>query len=111
MARVSLTPTVTATIPRQRTAGSPPAPAVPRRHRLVVAGLVGSGLAVMLLGYLRIARANATNADGAANALQAWDMLHGNVFLSGWTLSDVSFFPTELVQYTLIELFYGLRPD
>ena len=41
------------------------------------------------------------NADGASNALQAWDMLHGNLLLHGWWLSDVSFYTTELPQYTL----------
>ncbi|MET7401290.1 hypothetical protein ABZS66_48200 [Dactylosporangium sp. NPDC005572] len=98
------------TIPRQRTA--PPVVAEPRpRRRFATAGLVVSGLAVLLFGYLRMARATPTNADGGANALQAWDMLHGNVLLSGWTLSDVSFYPTELVQYALIELVYGLDQD
>ncbi|GAA3289019.1 hypothetical protein Dvina_36625 [Dactylosporangium vinaceum] len=116
---MSPTPTAAAVvIPKQRTpeTAGPIGPASPvgapsRSRRFVTAGLVCSGLAVMLLGYLRIARANGTNADGAANALQAWDILHGNAFLAGWTLSDVSFFPTELIQYTLIELFSGLRPD
>src|SRR5688572_4989634 len=49
------------------------------------------------------------NADGASNALQAWEMLHGNVLLSGWTVTDVPFYSTELPQYALIELFYGLH--
>ncbi|WP_432973164.1 hypothetical protein [Dactylosporangium sp. CA-233914] len=106
-----LTNTATAVISPQRAApGTTVAP--PRgRGRVATAGLVVTGLAVMLLGYLRMARGNGTNADGSANALQAWDMLHGNVGLSGWTLSDVSFYPTELVQYALIELFYGLNHD
>ncbi|WP_238016410.1 hypothetical protein KZZ52_40790 [Dactylosporangium sp. AC04546] len=98
------------TIPRQRTL--PPVVAEPRpRRRFATAGLVVSALAVLLFGYLRIARATPTNADGGANALQAWDMLHGNLLLRGWTLSDVSFYPTELVQYALIELVYGLNQD
>ena len=37
-------------------------------------------------------------------------MLHGNVLLSGWTMSDVSFWSTELVQYVLIEAVHGLGP-
>ena len=45
------------------------------------------------------------NADGASNALQAWEMLHGNVLLKGWTVTDVPFYSTELPQYALIELF------
>src|SRR5688500_12085658 len=48
------------------------------------------------------------NADGGSNALQAWDMWHGNPLLSGWTVTDVSFYTTELIQYALIELVFGL---
>lgn len=58
-----------------------------------------------------MARSVATNADGAANVLQAWDMAHGNVLLSGWTLSDVSFYTTELVQYALLTAAWGRNPD
>ncbi|MER7276448.1 hypothetical protein ABT369_18595 [Dactylosporangium sp. NPDC000244] len=101
--------TPTATIPRRRTLAPVAAPRP--RGRFVTPGLLVAGVAAMLLGYLRMARANGVTADGAANALQAWDLLHGNVALSGWTLSDVSFYPTELVQYALIELCYGLNPD
>ncbi len=42
--------------------------------------------------------------DGAAQALQARDMLAGNWLLHGWTLSDVSFYTTELPEYVLVEL-------
>ena len=51
------------------------------------------------------------NADGASNALQAWDMLHGNPILRGWTVTDVSFYTTELMQYASIELIYGFGED
>jgi hypothetical protein len=48
--------------------------------------------------------------DGASQALQAWAMLHGNVLLHGWSLSDVSFYTTELPEYMLVELVRGLNP-
>lgn len=76
------------------------------RWLLVAAGLVG-----LFLGYLRMSRAQAANSDGASNALQAWDILHGNLLLHGWTVSDVSFYTTELPQYALIELLHGLHSD
>jgi hypothetical protein len=38
-------------------------------------------------------------------------MLHGNLLLRGWTLSDVSFYTTELPQYMLVELVRGLNQD
>ncbi|MGI5242890.1 hypothetical protein [Dactylosporangium sp. CA-139066] len=108
----AVTAAQTTTIPRQRTGTAAPGTTDRRtRGRFLTAGLLVSALAVMLIGYLRMARNNGTNADGAANALQAWDLLHGNVGLAGWTLSDVSFYPTELVQYALIELAYGLNED
>jgi hypothetical protein len=37
-------------------------------------------------------------------------MLHGNLLLHGWLLSDVSFYTTELPQYMLIEAVRGLGP-
>jgi hypothetical protein len=61
--------------------------------------------------YLQLARTRAVNSDGASNALQAWDMLHGNLLLHGWSLSDVSFYTTELPQYMLVELLRGLNQD
>ena len=50
-------------------------------------------------------------ADGADQALQAWDMLHGNWLLHGWTIADVTYYTTEVPQYMLIELVRGLGPD
>jgi hypothetical protein len=38
-------------------------------------------------------------------------MLHGNVLLHGWWLSDVAFYTTELPQYMLVELVRGLTAD
>jgi hypothetical protein len=67
--------------------------------------------AVLFVCYLHISRTQPANSDGAANALQAWDMLHGNVLLRNWWLSDVSFYTTELPEYMLVELVRGLNAD
>src|SRR6266566_3438437 len=69
------------------------------------------GALLAFVCYLRISRALATNSDGASQALQAWDMLHGNLVLHGWQLSDVSFYTTELPEYMLVELLRGLNAD
>src|SRR5260370_28616080 len=61
--------------------------------------------------YLRLSRTRAVNSDGAGQALQAWDMLHGNLLLRGWSLGDVSYYTTELPQYMLVELARGLSQD
>jgi hypothetical protein len=61
--------------------------------------------------YRRLSETQAVTSDGAATALQAWDMLHGNPLLRGWTVSDVSFYTTELPEYMGVELIRGLGPD
>jgi hypothetical protein len=71
----------------------------------VLGAVVGFGV------YLRLARTLAVNSDGASQALQSWDMLHGNVLLHGWTLGDVTFYTTELPEYMLVELVRGLNQD
>jgi hypothetical protein len=67
------------------------------------------GVLVAFGVYLRLASTWPTDSDAASNALQAWDMLHGNLLLRGWSLSDVSFYTTELPQYMLVELVRGLN--
>ena len=70
-------------------------------------GAVAVGGALLFLGYLRVSWTVLATADGAAQALQARDMLAGNWLLHGWTLSDVSFYTTELPEYVLVE---AIRP-
>ena len=75
-------------------------------------GGVTAGAAVVLMYcYLRIAGTVPVLSDGAANALQARDMLHGNLLLHGWWVTDVSFLTTELPQYALVIAATGLRPE
>jgi hypothetical protein len=64
---------------------------------------------LLYVAYLGQSRSLGTDADGAGNVLQAWDMIHGNPLLRGWWLSDVSFYTTELPQYILVELVRGLN--
>ena len=65
----------------------------------------------LFAGYLRQSRTVSVGSDGASQALQAWDLLHGNLLLHGWWVTDVSFYTTELPQYALLELAHGLTPD
>ena len=69
------------------------------------------GVVVAFACYLRLSRTRAVNSDGAGQALQAWDMLHGNLLLHGWLLGDVSYYTTELPQYMLVEFLRGLNSD
>jgi hypothetical protein len=66
---------------------------------------------VLFVAYLRMSRTYPVTADGADQALQAWDMLHGNWLLHGWTIADVTYYTTEVPQYILIEMVHGLGAD
>ena len=79
-----------------------------RPRRWEVVALWALGAIVAFACYLRLAQTRAANSDAASQALQAWDMLHGNLLLHGWGLSDVSFYTTEVPQYMLLELVHGL---
>src|SRR5215472_13252654 len=78
-------------------------------RRIPVAGAWVLGVVLAFVIYLRVAGTFPADSDAASNALQAWDMLHGNLLLRGWSLSDVSFYTTELPQYMLVELVRGLN--
>ena len=63
---------------------------------------------VLFLCYLRLSDTIPVNSDGSDQALQAWDMLHGNWLLRGWTVGDVSYYTTEIPEYILVEKIIGL---
>jgi hypothetical protein len=71
-------------------------------------------ITVVVLGFFALYVAKASiipvTSDASSNMLQAWSMLHGNPFLHGWAVSDVSFWTTELPEYAIVELFFGVSP-
>ena len=79
-------------------------------HRPLIAAACAGAIVLLYVAYLAQSRSLGTDADGSGNVLQAWDMLHGNLLLRGWWLSDVSFYTTELPEYMLVELARGLNP-
>jgi hypothetical protein len=98
-----------------RTAGTVRTEEPATRSRLARWGRRAARAAVLLLAaaalffcYWRQSQSVALSSDGASNVLQAWDMLHGNLLLHNWWVSDVSFYTTELPQYVLIEALLGL---
>ena len=82
-----------------------------RRHPWAVTAVWVLGVIAAFAANLQLARTRAVNSDGAGQALQAWDMLHGNLLLHGWWLGDVSYYTTELPQYMLVEFVRGLNQD
>jgi hypothetical protein len=87
------------------------APAAGRGRRAAGIAATGAVAVGLFLGYLQMARVFPTNSDGASVALQAWDLLHGNILLSGWTLADLSFYSTELMEHALVESVVGLSAE
>jgi hypothetical protein len=83
----------------------------PSARRLLAAAAVALAVALVFLAYLRVSRTYPENSDESNDLLMAWDMLHGNVLLHGWYLSDVSFITTELPQYVLLVWLFGLHTD
>lgn len=65
---------------------------------------------VLFAAYIRLSWTAPINSDGAANIFQALDILHGNLLLHGWWLSDASFYATELPQYVMLEALLGHVP-
>jgi hypothetical protein len=80
-------------------------------RRLLATAAVALAVALLFLAYLRVSRTYPENSDESNDLLMAWDMLHGNVLLHGWYLSDVSFSTTELPQYVLLVWLFGLHTD
>ena len=72
---------------------------------------IAAAAVVLFLCYARLSGTYPVGSDGASNALEAWDMLHGNWLLRGWLLTDVSFYTTELPEYAGVELARGLNPS
>ena len=92
-------------------AGPPAAPSAGPARRLLIAAAAALAVALLFLAYLRVSRTYPENSDESNDLLMAWDMLHGNVLLHGWYLSDVSFITTELPQYVLLVWLFGLHTD
>jgi hypothetical protein len=81
------------------------------RRRLLAAAALALAVALLFVAYLQVSRTYPENSDESNILLMTWDMLHGNVLLHGWYLSDVSFYTTELPQYALLERLIGLHAD
>src|SRR5215472_13637228 len=78
-------------------------------RRYVQMAIVAAGIVGLAFAYYFQARSIPTTSEGDSQALQAWSMLHGNSLLRGWSLSDVSFYTTELPEYALVEMVRGLN--
>src|SRR5271169_7076944 len=96
---------------------SPPSSGGPAEHEgrpdvrgrwAAVAAYLLAGVALFVV-YLRLFETYTLNSDSANILLMASDLLHGNLLLHHWYMSDVSFYPTELPQYALLVGLLGLH--
>jgi len=91
--------------------GSAPSQWSASRRRWIEVAAFALAAAALFAVYLRLSRTVPENSDEANVLLVASDMLHGNLLLHGWYLTDVSFYTTEVPQYALLEIFFGVHPD
>jgi len=66
-------------------------------------------LVALFAAYLRLSQTYPENSDEANILLMASDLAHGNLYLSGWNVSDVPFITTELPEIALLVKLFGLR--
>ena len=66
-------------------------------------------LVVLFDAYLHLSKTYVENSDEANILLMAHDMLHGNVYLTGWNVSDVPFITTELPEIAVLVSMFGLH--
>ncbi len=111
------TPEKSSALPAAAPAGGDTGPADSRGRasrasaRLLAVAAAVLAVALLFVAYLQMSRTYPENSDESNDLLMAWDMLHGNVLLHGWYLSDVSFITTELPQYLMLERLFGLHAD
>jgi hypothetical protein len=96
--------------PRQDTSqAGPQDPGVrPVRHAWWAAVAWVGGAIALFAVLLRISNSFPMDSDGANNALQAWDILHGNVLMHGWIIGDATYYTFELPLTVLVESIFGL---
>jgi hypothetical protein len=82
-----------------------------RRHSWLLPLGIATAAVGLFAGYYQMALTVLTTADSAGTALQAFDLIHGNLLLHGWTVSDVSFYGVELFQFAAVEWVTGLNPQ
>jgi hypothetical protein len=68
-------------------------------------------LAALFVAYLRLSKTYPENSDEANILLMASDLAHGNLYLSGWNVSDVPFITTELPEIAVLVKLFGLHLD
>jgi hypothetical protein len=77
------------------------------RRRLTTPACFAVAGAALYFLYLAQASRTGFGSDGAVIAQQGWDVLHGNVLLHGWELSDIAFYTIEVPEFAALEWLRG----
>jgi hypothetical protein len=93
-----------------RDASAPARRGRPVPRRLLVAAPLGAAFALFFGLCFAASRTAAMISDSANNALQAHDLLHGDLLLHGWIVGDATFYTFELPLYALTEAVVGFGP-
>jgi hypothetical protein len=83
------TPGTTRTAARHARPGGEPGREPTNARRLLIWLAIALTTVLLFVVYLMVSRSYPENSDEANILLMASDMLHGNVLLHGWYLSDV----------------------
>jgi hypothetical protein len=92
----------------QRDPAAHPEESRPQGSRWKAAAAWTAAAVVLFAFYLRISWGSRVTSDGANNALQAWDMMHGHLLLHGWHIGDATFYFFELPLNGMTALLFGL---
>ncbi|HEU5333103.1 MAG TPA: hypothetical protein VFU73_10070 [Actinocrinis sp.] len=71
--------------------------------------LAATGILACFALLLAQSFTSSVNSDTASNALQGWDVLHGNLLLHNWYAGDAPFYTLETPLYALVEMIMGLN--
>jgi hypothetical protein len=82
--------------------------AAARARRCLAAAAWGVGGVSLAAIFLRISLGARVDSDGANQALQGWDLLHGHLLLHGWLMGDVNFYFLELPLNAITAAVFGL---
>ncbi len=80
------------------------------RRNWWIAAAWAVGVLVIFAVFVRIAMSLPVDSDAANNALQAWDMLHGNFLLHNWVIGDATYYTFDLPVTAIAEAFLGVNP-
>jgi hypothetical protein len=72
---------------------------------------LGIGFFVLVFLYGTMGRTFPAHSDDATGILEGDAFLHGNYLLRGWTVSNISYYTTDLPFYIIGVLFRGVHPS